>query len=693
MSLQTLAPSAATALENTPKPLDAAANGAAGGNGLRGLGYQDAASSLKPKADASASGDAQRAAPEKPAADLGKGDPRGLLAGLHPGMQSRAQTMLALAQARGLNVWVVEGMRSFERQNQLYAQGRTKPGNKVTWVRGGGSYHNYGLAIDVVFHGKEPWGNQHDWNALGQAGRDAGLEWGGSFGDRPHFQWSVAPTKTLLQWYGAGGLDNVWRRIDGQTGGEAEDQARKTETPAAVARPTGATHTVKSGDTLEAIARTALGDAERWQEIATLNSISDPRRLRIGQVLRLPGPANENKVAPPVAAVEAAAADATAGAGANQNAPGNAGANPNRTFDIANQITSIMEGGTSSAKGYATVSVVADGGIVSYGKHQSTLASGSLQAILDLYLASATSQTAETLRGYMPRVRQKDASLARDNGFVAALKAAASEKSMQLAQDQVFGSRYWDPAVTRAKGANIQSPLGYAMLYDTQIQGGLAECMTTATTQVGGTPGQKVGDREITELSFLQAFNDAREARLIRLADRAANEGKTQRANALRNSTYRTRAFRSLLNAGNLQVAGPGGRVEILGPGNGTYTIEGNDSNAAPAAIPTGPQNGTTGANATPATPATKPVEAAPRPTPRPAARGQWAVVVAAGGLNVRSGPSAQAAKLATMSRGQRVEVIGAQGNWSAIKFGGRTAWAYTSYLDMVDEVAQEMGV
>lgn len=41
-------------------------------------------------------------------------------------------------------------LRTFAEQDELYAQGRTKKGNKVTWVRGGGSYHNYGLAIDIV---------------------------------------------------------------------------------------------------------------------------------------------------------------------------------------------------------------------------------------------------------------------------------------------------------------------------------------------------------------------------------------------------------------------------------------------------------------------------------------------------------------------------------------------------------------
>ena len=41
-------------------------------------------------------------------------------------------------------------LRTFEEQDKLYEQGRSKGGKIVTWVKGGGSFHNYGLAIDIV---------------------------------------------------------------------------------------------------------------------------------------------------------------------------------------------------------------------------------------------------------------------------------------------------------------------------------------------------------------------------------------------------------------------------------------------------------------------------------------------------------------------------------------------------------------
>jgi peptidoglycan L-alanyl-D-glutamate endopeptidase CwlK len=97
--------------------------------------------------------------------------------------------------------------RTFAEQDALYAQGRTKKGTKVTNARGGQSYHNYGLAIDIVllvdadkngtfetaswdtksdFDGD----NKADWQEVVAIFKRYGYEWGGDwkFVDAPHFQ-------------------------------------------------------------------------------------------------------------------------------------------------------------------------------------------------------------------------------------------------------------------------------------------------------------------------------------------------------------------------------------------------------------------------------------------------------------------------------------------------------------------------
>lgn len=47
-------------------------------------------------------------------------------------------------------------------------------------------------------------------------------------------------------------------------------------------------YTVKQGDNLMIIAALLLGSPHRWHHIADLNGISDPHRLKVGQLLRIP---------------------------------------------------------------------------------------------------------------------------------------------------------------------------------------------------------------------------------------------------------------------------------------------------------------------------------------------------------------------------------------------------------------------
>ncbi len=58
-------------------------------------------------------------------------------------------------------------------------------------------------------------------------------------------------------------------------------------------------YTVQRGDTLIKIARTTLGEGNRWQDIAKLNNIVDTRDLRVGMTLKIPRPNNITPTAPP----------------------------------------------------------------------------------------------------------------------------------------------------------------------------------------------------------------------------------------------------------------------------------------------------------------------------------------------------------------------------------------------------------
>lgn len=68
---------------------------------------------------------------------------------------------------------------------------------------------------------------------------------------------------------------------------------------------TGRTYTIKSGDTLSSIAEQTLGSTARWNDIAEANPYLDPRKLKVGQVIRLPDPASSNAGTPAAASSNA----------------------------------------------------------------------------------------------------------------------------------------------------------------------------------------------------------------------------------------------------------------------------------------------------------------------------------------------------------------------------------------------------
>jgi len=147
------------------------------------------------------------------------------LSKVHPGVATRARAMIELLAHSGVEILVTQGLRTWEEQDALYARGRTADpiGKKfiVTNAKGGQSYHNFGLAFDIVVLdalGKFDWDSSHPgWIAASKAGKSVGLEWGGdwkSFKDIPHYQFTSGLTlKQCQDAYQSGGLPAVWAEI------------------------------------------------------------------------------------------------------------------------------------------------------------------------------------------------------------------------------------------------------------------------------------------------------------------------------------------------------------------------------------------------------------------------------------------------------------------------------------------------
>ncbi|PWD66514.1 L-alanyl-D-glutamate peptidase [Pectobacterium parmentieri] len=67
------------------------------------------------------------------------------LIGVNPNLINVVRRALEITN---VDFTVIEGLRTLERQKSLYAQGRTMPGNVVTWTMK--SKHIDGLAVDLL---------------------------------------------------------------------------------------------------------------------------------------------------------------------------------------------------------------------------------------------------------------------------------------------------------------------------------------------------------------------------------------------------------------------------------------------------------------------------------------------------------------------------------------------------------------
>jgi peptidoglycan L-alanyl-D-glutamate endopeptidase CwlK len=150
------------------------------------------------------------------------------LAKVYPVLATKIRAASDALNLKGTFLCVVSGLRTAQEQNDLYAQGRTAPGHKVTNAKAGFSMHNYGLAVDVVPYlsgqaGALNWTEETpQYQAMVKAMKAQGLVWGGdwvTFPDGDHFQVSGlpdTPNAAMRKDYGSGDtvqLAAIWAKV------------------------------------------------------------------------------------------------------------------------------------------------------------------------------------------------------------------------------------------------------------------------------------------------------------------------------------------------------------------------------------------------------------------------------------------------------------------------------------------------
>ncbi|HVZ36698.1 MAG TPA: peptidoglycan-binding protein, partial [Polyangiaceae bacterium] len=209
----------------------------------------------------------------------------------------------------------------------------------------------------------------------------------------------------------------------------------------------------------------------------------------------------------------------------------------------AEAVVNVFETGSILGSYGAVTLIPGDSGHLTYGRSQTTLASGNLFLLIKAYCDATSAQFAAALGAYLTRLSQRDSTLDQDQAFRGLLRSAGDDPIMQDEQDAFFDRIYWEPASTEAARLAIRTGLGTAVVYDSFVHGSFGR-MRDQTVQSVGTPAQA------NEKTWIAAYLKTRRAWL-------AAAGLP-----LSRTVYRMDAFQQVVSADNWELELP---VNVLG--------------------------------------------------------------------------------------------------------------------------------
>ena len=196
----------------------------------------------------------------------------------------------------------------------------------------------------------------------------------------------------------------------------------------------------------------------------------------------------------------------------------------------AQAILNIFETG-SACGDYGNVTLIpGDTGHLTYGRSQTTLASGNLFLLVQSYVNAPGAQLAGSLTPYLPRLQARDLSLDHDAALRSLLEQAGDDPVMRRVQDGFFDRIYWNPAQIYCGNLQIASALGVGVVYDGIIHGSFTVIRDLTNKAVGSIAG---GTAEPDWISRYVAIR----------RDWLANNANT----ALHPTVYRMDAFKLLI--------------------------------------------------------------------------------------------------------------------------------------------------
>lgn len=203
----------------------------------------------------------------------------------------------------------------------------------------------------------------------------------------------------------------------------------------------------------------------------------------------------------------------------------------------AQAIVNIFETGRAAGD-YARVTLLpGDTGRLSYGRAQTTIASGNLYRLILAYSRTPGAARAAEFEPYLGALSRAEPALDEDAGFRRLLRRAGDDPAMRRAQDDFFDRVYWMPAERAAARIGVAFPLGLAVVYDSHIHGSW-DRVRALTEESIGTVHEAGGEQ-----SWIAAYVGVRRRWL-----------STRRAAILRATVYRMDAFSRLIEEGRWEL-------------------------------------------------------------------------------------------------------------------------------------------
>jgi chitosanase len=204
----------------------------------------------------------------------------------------------------------------------------------------------------------------------------------------------------------------------------------------------------------------------------------------------------------------------------------------------AQAIVNIFESGRPHGD-YSCVTVMkGDTGHLTYGRSQTTLASGNLALLIQAY-CDASGLLSDSLRPFLSAFDRRDFKLDNNEKLKALLRESGNDPVMKRIQDEFFDRVYWGPALKSADYIGVNKALGITVIYDSKIHGSYYGMMELTNQRYGQA-------KDIGEEEWIKVYVSVRR-------DWLANNSNT----LLRKTVYRMDSFKELIKGDKWELPLP----------------------------------------------------------------------------------------------------------------------------------------